>query len=104
MISFYGDNIYKCEECGKTSDYPFTDGLCSTCTYKNLVSKINSLCDSCRKKCKQSSLISIQHCPNYNQKVSFKAPNKPSEPSLTKTEVSPKKKTKKVLKQTKRKK
>ena len=104
MISFYGDKTYECKVCGEVNDRPFSGGLCSKCNYKDLVSRVNSLCEGCRKKCKQTELISIAKCPDYNPMVSFKVPSKPAELSLSDSEVSTSKKHKKALKQTKRKK
>jgi len=65
MISFHGDRSYKCKVCGKIEEDSFVDGVCSACLYKEKVSKTNSLCEECKKKCKQSSLVSIQYCPEY---------------------------------------
>ncbi len=104
MISFYGEKTYECKVCGEANDKPFSGGLCSKCMYKDLVSKVNSLCDGCRKKCKQTELISIAKCPDYTPKVSFKVPSKPAELSFTDSGVNTGKKPKKALKQTKRKK
>jgi len=104
MISLYGEKIYKCKICGGIKDTPFSEDVCSICRYKELVSKTNSLCLDCKKKCKQSSLISIQHCPDYNSKTSFKVPRKPVEPSSSKSQVSTSKKPKKTAKRKKRKK
>lgn len=113
MMSFYGERNYKCKVCGKTNDIPFTENLCSECTYKKLVNKTNSLCEGCWNKCKQSALISIQHCPDYSpRKMSqlgigewpLDKPKHLIGPSSPDSSVKTSKKPKKTLKAIKRKK
>jgi len=104
MISFYGEKTYECSICGAANDRPFTGGLCSKCMYKDLVSKVNSLCEGCRKQCKQTELISIAKCPDYNPRMSSGAQKGASGLSFSDSGVMTSKKPKKALKQTKRKK
>jgi len=70
MRSMYGEYLYKCKVCGDESKTPTTQKMCSKCRYKDLVSKINSLCVSCKRKCKQTELIQIAKCPSYSPKTS----------------------------------
>jgi len=104
MISFYGEKTYKCEKCGSDSTHPFSKGLCGPCTYKELISHINSLCDTCKNRCKQTSLISIAKCPEYTPKKALDARKGPVAARSTKNGVGTKKKPKEALKRTKRKK
>jgi hypothetical protein len=83
---------------------PFTRGICSSCMYKDLVSKVNSLCSTCKKKCNQTQLISIAKCPDYTPKSSPDPQKGASELSFSDSGVKTGKKPKKALKQTKRKK
>jgi len=112
-MSFYRERNYECKVCGESNDMPFTDGLCSKCTYKDLVNKVNSLCKGCWNKCKQTELISIAKCPDYSpRRMSqlgigewpLSKPKHLIEPSSPDSEVKTTKKPKKALKAVKRKK
>ena len=102
MISFYGEKTYKCKVCGEEKTTPYNDGLCSICRYKDLVSKVNSLCATCKKKCKQTELITIAKCPEYTPKTSPDVQKGGSELTFSDSRVTHGKKKKKALKRKKR--
>ena len=104
MISLYGERLWECKVCGEGIKTPTTQGMCSKCLHKDLVSKVNSLCAGCTKKCKQTELIQIAKCPDYTPKRSLDAQKGASELSFSDSGVKTGKKPKKALKQAKRKK
>jgi len=104
MVSFYGERTYTCEKCGGESLHPFTQGLCGTCTYKELISHVNGLCDTCKNKCKQTALVSIAKCPTYTPKMPPDAQKGPVLSRSVQRRLAIQKEPKKALKQTKRKK
>lgn len=104
MISLYGERYWECKECGEKMTSPRDHGLCSKCMYKDLVSRVNSLCATCRKKCKQTELISIAKCPDYSPKTSPDAQKGASELTFSDSRVTNGKNKKKALKRKKRKK
>ena len=84
--------------CGEPQDNPYSDGLCSVCTYRELVKETNSLCATCKKKCKQTALISIATCPDYV----FKKPSDAQKQPLAASSPAPSVKTSKKPKTAKK--